>query len=90
MIKAVAFALTAALLAAPVGGSRASSKVPLIAFGTEGNLYVVSSNGGLARELVGHIWTGADYAWTPDGTRLLVSVETGQGGDLDDLFVVNF
>jgi Tol biopolymer transport system component len=61
----------------------------LIAFGSGNNLYVVPSSGGRLREVVRAIWTGADYVWGPDGTRLFVSVQTGDGGDLDDLFVVN-
>jgi Tol biopolymer transport system component len=50
---------------------------------------VVSSKAGSTRELATHIWTGADYPWSPDGAHLAVSVETGEGGDLTDLFVVD-
>ena len=82
--------IAAALLGAVwITGCGASHRAPLIAFGSAGNLYVVSSQGGQARELVGAIWTGADYTWTPRGDRIVVSVEVGQGGDLDDIFAVS-
>jgi TolB protein len=87
--RAIAIVLAAVFASAPSGASGARPKAPLIAFEAGGGLYVVRSHGGRARELVRDIWTGADYVWAPDGRRLFVSVETGDGGDLDDVLVVD-
>lgn len=83
----------AALLVAITGcgGSRASRAAPLIAFEAPGSggyesLWVVSSDGGRPRELVRNVWGVFGSAWSPDGSRLAVTVNEGDGADI---FVVN-
>jgi Tol biopolymer transport system component len=73
------------------GGSRTSRAAPLIAFeapGSGGNesLWVVSSDGGKPRELIRNVWGVFGSAWSPDGSRLAVTVNEGDGADI---FVVN-
>ncbi len=84
----------AALLIAVIagcGGSRTSRIAALIAFeapGSYGNesLWVVSSDGGKARELVRNVWGVFGSAWSPDGSRLAVTVSEGCDADI---FAVN-
>jgi TolB protein len=76
------------------GASSAASDASLIAFFAPGkafydSLWVVSSGGGGRRELVPNTWDAFGCSWSPDGTRLAVTVNNRRDSDLSDIFVVN-
>ena len=81
--------------AVATGAGSQSAGVRLIAFFAPGkgfydSLWVVSSSkGSKPKELVPNTWDAFGSSWSPDGTRLAVTMNNRENSDLSDIFVVN-